>query len=339
MTIIAEGERSQRIRSVVEAASRWSDPEHSARVEAVERTLAAPNRFTEEGLAFAINHDMHRLTASNLETWIGAVQSSGCTAVAPAGQVPLDGLTEVLAAYLAGSDVALFPAESDPVLIASFFQEVGDTAELDGGSTPDRWVVSESRKDLAGDAQPQHVLPDRFAVGIVRGDEPADDREGLAQDALLHDGSGPQALRLLFAPRDLDADPYFEAMAHVRAVFPVHPETPGSLEMQRAFLAAADQPHAYGEGLEFLVSRGEPSPQKPGHIRWVEYDDLSEVTEWVRQEREAISCVSCVDGDDVEGALPVPVVPPGQTHRQLPGWYARRSAVIDFLAGDEQVRG
>src|SRR5690625_7069703 len=64
-------------------------------------------------------------------------------------------------------------------------------------------------------------------------------------------------------------------MAAFRGVFPAHEKTPGSLKMHQAMLAAVEHPHAYGEGLEFLVSKGPPEVQIPGHVRWSEYDDLT----------------------------------------------------------------
>jgi hypothetical protein len=70
-------------------------------------------------------------------------------------------------------------------------------------------------------------------------------------------------------------------MARFRGLFPAHEDTPGTLQMQQAFLEARDEPHAYADGLEFLMSRGEPAPQRPGHVRWAEYDDLDDVAAWL----------------------------------------------------------
>ena len=104
-------------------------------------------------------------------------------------------------------------------------------------------------------------------------------------------------------------------MAHFRAVFPAHADTPGTLQMQQAFLEAGDQPHAYGEGLEFLVSRGAPEVQRPGHLRWVEYDALPEVRTWITGHRADLECVVARPGmlDRVLGD--VPAVSCGHVHR------------------------
>ena len=76
-----------------------------------------------------------------------------------------------------------------------------------------------------------------------------------------------------------------------RGVYPVHERTPGSLKMKKAFLAAQNVPHAYGEGLEFLVSKGDPNFMEPCHIRWAPYKSLEEVLQWVERKIEEIRFV------------------------------------------------
>jgi hypothetical protein len=85
--------------------------------------------------------------------------------------------------------------------------------------------------------------------------------------------------------------------------------------MQKAFLEARDEPRAFAEGLEFLVSRGEPEiPSPPGHIRWTEYDDLDEIDEWIQDHEDALYGV--VARKPLHDQLPAswPLRPPGGLH-------------------------
>ena len=116
---------------------------------------------------------------------------------------------------------------------------------------------------------------------VLDGRESAEEQERLAEDVLLHEGYGPCRVAVIWAPRDLDPDPYLEAFAHFRGVFPTHTTTPGRLKMQQAFLDATGTPNAYGDGLEFLMSKGVPEVQPPGHVRWSEYESLSDVAAWL----------------------------------------------------------
>ena len=128
-------------------------------------------------------------------------------------------------------------------------------------------------------------------MAVVDGRETEEERDGLTEDALLHDGYGCRNVALIWAPKDLSPDAYLESMAAFRAVFPPHRDTPGALKMQQALLAALHLPHAYGEGLEFLLSNGEADVQGPGHLRWVAYEDLGEVAAWLARHTETIQLV------------------------------------------------
>jgi hypothetical protein len=134
--------------------------------------------------------------------------------------------------------------------------------------------------------------PTGYSIGIIDGSEPDDVRHNLAEDALLHEGAPQRSLRIVWAPRDLTPDPMLQAMADFRGVFPAHESTPGSLEMRRAFLEAADQSHAYAAGMQFLVSRGDPEPQDGAHLRWSEYDELEDVGDWVAENAAEIDTVA-----------------------------------------------
>jgi len=245
---------------------------------------------------------MQSLTETALTRWLGdAARPSGRTIGVLHGEAgPLDGFRLALAVW-GGAEayVGSLPTAS-PRLVAAFAEELRDEApdlDLQFGEEEevlDRadWLLA--RPSSAGEAAALRsrcdergippgrrlVQPPIVSVGLLDGHETDDERERLAEDMLLFDGTGRRRLAVVWAPRDLAPDPYLESMARFRGAYPVHPDTPGTLQMQQAFLDAQDEPHAYAEGLEFLVSRGEPAPQKAGHIRWSEYDDLADGVAW-----------------------------------------------------------
>lgn len=157
-----------------------------------------------------------------------------------------------------------------------------------------------------------------YGLAVIDGEESEEEREGLAEDAFLHEGRGCRNVALVFAPVGLDPDPYFETFGHFRHVFPPHPETDGALEMARAFLEATDTPRAWGPGI--LISRGEPEVQGPGHLRWVEYEEESAPQTYVRSRAEEIQLV--VARPDLAERLDVPVsiCGPGEAQRPSLGW-------------------
>ena len=148
----------------------------------------------------------------------------------------------------------------------------------------------------------------------------------------MHDGHGCRNVALIWAPADLNPDPYLDAMARFRGVFPVHPEVPGTLQMQQAFLEATDQSHAYGEGLEFLLSRGAPEPQRPGHIRWTEYDALDDVGEWLDAHADGLQHVTARAGLAEQIGTDLPIAPLGTAQRPRLDWTPDGRDTVAFLS-------
>ena len=290
------------IEALATVARRWRDADHPPRAEAREETLRAPNRWSEPALDHALDRWMEQLTPEALGEWLEPSPAGTATVAVLNGEGdPFGGFREALATWALGFDYVGAVSEASPALLPAFASEVSSrlsALEVDFAPVEeavaradaviadpiDRVDSVETLCDEAGVPASRRLLRDpTLSVGLVDGHESEDERERLAEDMLLYEGHGPRRLAILWAPREHSPDAYLEAMARFRGLFPAHEKTPGALQMQQAFLEARDAPHAYAEGLEFLVSRGDPAPQKPCHIRWAEYDDLEEVDAWVRE--------------------------------------------------------
>jgi hypothetical protein len=336
-------------------AERWSDPDHAPRQEATEATLAADNRFTEEGIAFAVNHAVDVLASGRLAAWAeGRRVRPGRVGVLAPGRAPLEGFLELAAiSALGGEGVGGLDAGSLH-LIPSLFQEVAS----EGGRAPDfvsrrdlfdeaeaitgrgtasdveTWAEAASRRGLApGDLLLREVRP---GLAVLDGREDAATLSGLAEDLLLHEGAALGGVRLIWAPDPLDPDALLDQLSGFRELSPPHPSTEGSLKMRAAFLAAARQPHATGPG--FLVSKGAPEEQDGAHVRWVGYAGLSDVAAWALAHPERVGFVvarPALAEALRQGGLPseVPVWEPGDAHRPEPGRPPLDEAFATFLAG------
>ena len=345
-------EQQMRIRAVVQAATAWRDPEHPARAEAVDKTLEVPNRFTEQALAFAINQQMGLITPSTLAEWVGAAwtETPRRVGVLNAGNVPLVGLQDLLAVLLTGHEYIGALSSKSPYLLPAFVEEMKQTH----ASLPAQFVETESLLQQAealiatgGDDTidwvreqcDAHEIPEdrrlvrghRYSVAVIDGNESEEERENLAEDALLHEGYGCRNVAIIWAPRDLEPDPYLNAFARFRGMFPVHPDLPGALQMPQALLEATGQSHAYGEGMEFLVSRGEPEPQQPGHVRWAEYDALEAVNTWLDAHASEVQLVVARPDVIAKLSADVPVLPLGAAQRPALDWQPDRKDTVAFL--------
>ncbi len=354
------------IRAVGAAADAWIHPDYDPRKVAVEETLQASNACTEEAVTFAVNQQMSLLTEEALEEWIGARSaSSPCTVgVLNAGNIPLVGLQDFLAVILTGRRYLGSVSSKSPALLPAFVADlcrftpdmaagfaplsellVGADALIATGSDETIAWLRDGARGLAADgAQDEtigraHDIPlgrclfrgHSFAVGVLDGMERADTYERLAEDILLHEGFGCRNVAVLWAPRGLSPDGLLEAMARFRGVFPAHGGTAGRLAMQRALLEAVDASHAYGEGLEFLVSRGEPEAQPPGHLRWVEYDDIADVNDWLCKQpvQLMVATLQVQKRLTFEGLL----LAPGEAQRPVLDWRPDGIDTVNFLLG------
>ena len=305
-------------------------------------------------MAFAVNQQMALLTTENLLSWLKSrhVQDPSIVGVLNAGNIPLVGLQDWLAVVLTGHAYRGVVSSKSPALLPAFVSSVKrrcpavDSALVSADelwSTADIVIATgnDATKAWCSQIASEHGISrshcllrgHRYSVAILDGQENAADCEGLAEDALLHEGTGCRSVALIFAPSTLAPDRYLEHFAQFSAVFPPHPDTPGGLAMAKAFLQAVDMPHAYGDGLEFLVSRGEAAVQGPGHVRWVPYEDLQEAERYVNRHIDAIQCVAA--RQRLQSELPDhwPSVNLGDTQRPELNWYPDGIDTVDFLVG------
>ncbi|MEM7348999.1 MAG: hypothetical protein AAF485_32625 [Chloroflexota bacterium] len=349
-------DQSNLIQAIAAVAARWLDPSYPQRQSVVEDTLVLENRFTEEALAFAINQQMALLTEPALHNWLNNRKLADplTVGVLNAGNIPFVGLQDWLAVVLTGASYRGVLSSKSPVLLPAFAAEVveaygdldvdfvdfeelfDDIDALVATGNNDTIAVLQQHCKTHDVAEGQCLFRGhKYAVAVLTGKESAADREYLAEDVLLHEGQGCRSVAIIWAPEGLSPDAYLEKFAVFRSVFPVHPRTPGSLKMKQAFLDAVGVSHAYGEGLEFLVSKGEPEQQEPGHVRWVDYRTTEEVISWIGQHKHEIQLVLAENRFAEQLALTLPVAAFGEAQRPALDWCADDIDTIAFLMSQQ----
>lgn len=346
---------AETIRALAAVAERWADPDYAPRAEAVEATLGLDGgSFTYESITFAVNQTAAAMTAQALAAWhAGRASAEPLTVgVLHAGNVPFGEVQDFAAVLLAGHAYVGAVSSKSPHLLPAFARSVREEApgldvtftNLDGlfarahavlatGSDETRDLI-QKRSEAAGIPPDLRLLRGhRYGAAVIDGRESPDERERLAEDVILHEGFGCRNVAVVWAPRGLDADPYFEAFAHARAVYPAPASTPARLKLPAAFLRATKQPHAALDGDGLLVSRGAPEPQTPGHLRWTEYDDVSEAHRWIAANANHLQLVAARAG--LLPALPAAVAPValGDTQRPPLDWRPDGVDTLGWLAG------
>jgi hypothetical protein len=319
-------ETDMRLKALVDVAARWREPDHPPREAAVAQTLDAPNRWTEEALDYALNRWMQAVTAEALSDWLGAPGVDGASrsvGVLHGDTEPLAGLRAALAVWASGHAYLGHVPGASPALLPALAQAL----QARHGGIEATFVEDEeallARADARGTAGAgrraggtARTRPGCSAARPMRRPRPSRRAAPPAAAAPRPCGARrPRGRRRSRRHRRLSPDAYLEAMARFRGVFPAHDDTPGALQMQKAFLEAQDDPHAFAAGLEFLVSRGAPKiPQPEGHIRWTEYDALDAVDAWIQEHRDRLCAV--VARAPLHDQLPAswPLRTPGDLH-------------------------
>ncbi len=335
------------------AAQLWNTPNaYQLRDDAVEATLSCPNQFTIEALRYAIDQQMGAISEFAIIDWLRdhTPKRKQRVGVINAGNIPLAGLQDFLAVILCGHSYVGVLSRKSPYLIPAFFETLLDQGvDLDVRfvDIDELWNQAEAVIATGSDTTisqvrkltHQHgVLPEkclfrrnRFGLAVLDGQESDDELSDLALDIVLHEGMGCRNVALIYAPSDLEPDRCLQQLDLARAVFPAHRSTAGRLAMQQAYLAATNQPHAHGDDLEFLLSKGAAEPQSPGHVRWVEYQSDDEMESAVNQIINQIQCI--VARVQVSKRLPKRwnVQPLGSTQSPELGWKPDGIDTIDFL--------
>ena len=171
----------------------------------------------------------------------------------------------------------------------------------------------------------------RYGVSILDGLETDHDLDDLALDVLLHEGMGCRNVALVFAPAGLEPDQCLEHLARVRGVFPAHPSTTGKIGNAKGLLSRGRAAPCVWRWTGVLVSKGSPEVQVPGHVRWVEYEDLGEAIRFVEAMYSEVQCV--VARDKLCEKLPEAwdTQPLGATQRPALAWKPDERDTIDFL--------
>jgi len=338
---------------VSEIAKLWATlDEYEPRDNAIESTLSSPNQFTREAIIYAIDQQMSVITESAMIDWVSgkSPESEHNVGVINAGNIPLVGLQDFLAVILCGHTYIGSLSRKSPYLIPAFFDtlvhhglevnasfvdidELWDQAEVIIASGSDATIgqIRSLANRHAVVSEKCLLRSNRYGIAVLDGQETDDDLSDLAVDIILHEGRGCRNVALIFAPANLEPDRCLHHLAQARGVFPAHPSTSGKIAMQQAYLAATNQPHAYGDGLEFLLSKGTAIPQSPGHVRWVEYQSYKEMKSTINGLINHVQCI--VAHTDMSKRLPEEwnVQRLGSTQAPPLNWKPDGIDTIDFL--------
>lgn len=260
--------------------------------------------FTEESIRLALREWSVLLTKSALDSWLAGCQFSESKkiAVIAAGNIPMVGLLDAISVLLTGNYLLLKCSSDDDKLIPAILKLA---AKFDH-SVAERYEVVEAR--LTGfDAViatgsnnssdhfkqyfsnvPNIIRKNRSSIAIIDSDTSPEDMQELGKDIFTYYGLGCRNVSRLFIPKDFVLDRFFEGMFGFKEIVNHH-KYANNYDYQRAIhLMNGDEFLDNG----FLMTKEDERLHAPlGMIYYQRYEDLSEVTRFIEENKDELQCV------------------------------------------------
>lgn len=269
--------------------------------------MAENEWFTEEDILQAmeaIRLDM--LDREKLTSWMSSYTPSTTprrVAVIMAGNIPLVGFFDLMCVVMSGHHCYLKPSSKDRVLmeyVVSTLRDIESSIPIytyDANDTYDMAIATggdEAHRYFSEHFATTRALlrGSRHSIAVLRGDESREELEGLVKDITAYSGLGCRSVSMLFTPRGV-----CPAIPHCK---PHNRKLDNNLRSMRALYTM--QGGSFIDCGGFIMLGGEEFPRSLAQVTLREYDDISEVREWLSTNRDSVQCV--VSHDAIAGSVP-----------------------------------
>lgn len=294
--------------------------------------------FIPEFIDFQLNHiSSEYLKEEKLWAWIKsygqktslAKASAVTVGIVMAGNIPLAGMHDFIAAFISGHNQTVKPSSKDLTLITAIIdklkewepsvaQTVTIAQQLKGC---DAYIATGSNNsaryfDYYFSKYPHIIRRNRTSVAILSGNETIEDLEALADDVYLYFGLGCRNVTKIYVPRDYDFVPLLEAFKKYNWTFDNN-KYRNNYDYQLAVLMIN---RIYYMTNGSILLRENNAPFSPiSQLHFEHYDDVRNVTDHLENNTD-IQCVVSKDH-----------VPFGQAQKPALNDYADKTDTLKFL--------
>lgn len=186
--------------------------------------------FTEGNIIHALASWSEQLTQNNLEKWLSNYDLTQCVhqkvAIIMAGNIPLVGFHDFLAALITGNSVMVKLSSNDAHLIpfiSRYLKQVEPSLEdkiefTDGKLENFDLVIATGSNNTARYFEhyfgkyPNIIRKNRNSVAVLTGNETNDQLKALGEDVFRYYGLGCRSVSKLFVPEGYDFDLFFKSI-------------------------------------------------------------------------------------------------------------------------------
>ncbi len=232
-----------------------------------------------------------------------------------AGNIPLVGWHDVMCCFLTGHIAVVKLSEKDTVLMKYFMDTI---IKIQPGASRQFDIVDRIKNHQAAIATgsntsaqhfkyyfsnvPHIIRANRNSIAVLHGDETVEQLQLLGQDIFSYFGLGCRNVSKIFVPRDYDLSYFIEALTVYEPIIH-HNKYKNNYDYNLALMLLNKED--FLQGPFFLLKESEAIVSRIASLHYQRYDEMSEVTHWVKEHDSEIQCVLSSKDIDTIHTLPL----------------------------------
>ncbi|MGD1842148.1 MAG: acyl-CoA reductase [Thermonemataceae bacterium] len=267
--------------------------------------------FTPESIEQALEGSIRYLQPAQLEAWLSRytlpeVKTPQKVGVVMAGNIPAVGFHDLLCVLISGHTLLAKPSSQDQILISFLAKSLCEIAPAFSEYIHFPPLLKEAEVFIATGSdntaryfeyyfrdKPHLIRKNRVGVGVMRGDETAEDHQALAQDIFTYFGLGCRNIAKVFVPAGYDFIPFYDAIASFEPVTQHH-KYRNNYDYNKAIYLVKKLTHLDNG---FLLVREEQALASPVAVLFYEtYLDQKDLAHKLATQKDKLQCIVSKEG-------------------------------------------
>jgi len=291
--------------------------------------------FTDENIKINLTYWSKKLIKTNLNQWLSKYNLKDTSrkniAIIMAGNIPLVGFHDFICVFLAGHNSIIKLSSNDKYLIPFLLNLVkfpSDRVVYLDGMLKDYDAVIATGSDNTSryfeyyfKNKQSIIRKNRNSIAILDGNETDEELKSLSHDILTYFGLGCRSVSKLYVPKGYNFDSFFNSIFAYKDLINNH-KYANNYDYNKAIYLMSE--YKFLDNGFFMIKEGNEMHSPISTINYEYYDNISHLSEKIKQQEENIQCV--VSNIKFEGRIDF-----GETQNPSLNQYADNIDVMNFL--------
>ena len=291
--------------------------------------------FTDENIKINLTYWSKKLIKTNLNQWLSKYNLKDTfrknIAIIMAGNIPLVGFHDFICVFLAGHNSIIKLSSNDKYLIPFLLNLVkfpSDRVVYLDGMLKDYDAVIATGSDNTSryfeyyfKNKQSIIRKNRNSIAILDGNETDEELKSLSHDILTYFGLGCRSVSKLYVPKGYNFDSFFNSIFAYKDLINNH-KYANNYDYNKAIYLMSE--YKFLDNGFFMIKEGNEMHSPISTINYEYYDNISHLSEKIKQQAENIQCV--VSNIKFEGRIDF-----GETQNPSLNQYADNIDVMNFL--------